>query len=574
MSLPLLIRQIFSDLIIDGAHQNFRFRSDPSGVLHLKNEFAITDLIPAIMDLKLGDVNHNAFTLRYTGNSDATKNELGLYAVINSIIDTKPIFKVNQATKEFTFLGKAYFTKDDGTTALIGTGGGSTEGITLSQLNNILAAKTWTSSQITDFNAAVGNYLNTHDLLIPYTILRKNNPQTQKIQYKRYDTLASGYSGGAWTIDEELDQDVDGLSHVLRNLDSTRRIQLDKFLNSDSTFIELNFIDSDGYNKIFKIEKKLTDNFSVFNIKTAVDVSDSTGLHPVEYFNINAKYVGIYAPLVEFLHIPRSTNNMQPITDDYSLVHKLYVDTAISALNIPTGTIATQNWVTAQNYVASSVLSGYVTSADFNIYKNSQTTSTAYDSTLYSQVDTGTNGNDISAYLKNIKSRVRYIYSNLTVYEDYICFRQGSTIGFGTGYSYTDSSNYEWSFRERNQTSPNTYGSVPLLQFKTISGVKSIVAPYKLQASGWTPSSTTDLTTKGSVDNAINALCPVGTIILFVQNVNSGLLLPTGWLQCNGATFSSTTYPDLFLARSSTTLPNLTAPSGAYYIIKALKTSS
>ncbi len=60
-------------------------------------------------------------------------------------------------------------------------------------------------------------------------------------------------------------------------------------------------------------------------------------------------------------------------------------------------------------------------------------------------------------------------------------------------------------------------------------GVKSIVAPYKIQANGWTPSCTTDLTTKGSVDNAINALYPVGTITLFVQNATQGLLLPTGW---------------------------------------------
>ena len=355
MSLPLLIRQIFADLIINGSHQNFRFRSDPSGVLHLKNEFAITDLIPALMDLKLGDVNHNSFTLRYSGFTDFSKNEFGLYVVKNSVLDPVPVFKINHATKEFTFISKAYFTKDDGTTALIGSGGGS-GGITQAQLDN-----------------------------------------------------------------------------------------------------------------------------------------------------------------------------------------------AISALNIPTGSLATQSWVTSQ---------GYSTGGS----------TFTYDTSLYTQLDTIETR--INAYYKPIAYKVKYIVSNATLFEDYTSFRIPTEVGFGTGYSYTDSSNYEWSFRERNSSA-----SLPLLQFKTIAGVKSLVAPYKIQASGWTPSSTTDLTTKGSVDTAINTSSPVGTIILFIQNVNSGLILPTGWLQCNGSTFSSTTYPDLFLARSSTTLPNLTAPNGAYYIVKALKTS-
>ncbi len=57
----------------------------------------------------------------------------------------------------------------------------------------------------------------------------------------------------------------------------------------------------------------------------------------------------------------------------------------------------------------------------------------------------------------------------------------------------------------------------------TAVGVKSIVAPYKIQANGWMPSGTTDLTTKGTVDNAVNNSAPVGTIKLFVKYVTAGL---------------------------------------------------
>ena len=47
---------------------------------------------------------------------------------------------------------------------------------------------------------------------------------------------------------------------------------------------------------------------------------------------------------------------------------------------------------------------------------------------------------------------------------------------------------------------------------------------------------------------------PIGTII---PRVSSSTTVPTGWLVCDGSTFSSTDYPDLYTLLGSTTLPDL-----------------
>lgn len=58
---------------------------------------------------------------------------------------------------------------------------------------------------------------------------------------------------------------------------------------------------------------------------------------------------------------------------------------------------------------------------------------------------------------------------------------------------------------------------------------------------------------------------PIGSVILYVP---AGT--PDGnWLLTTGGSFSSSTYPALADALGGTTLPNLTNPSGAHYIIRA-----
>lgn len=47
-------------------------------------------------------------------------------------------------------------------------------------------------------------------------------------------------------------------------------------------------------------------------------------------------------------------------------------------------------------------------------------------------------------------------------------------------------------------------------------------------------------------------LLPVGSVLLY-----GGITVPTGWLLCDGTTFSSVTYPSLATLLGSTTLPNL-----------------
>jgi microcystin-dependent protein len=47
-------------------------------------------------------------------------------------------------------------------------------------------------------------------------------------------------------------------------------------------------------------------------------------------------------------------------------------------------------------------------------------------------------------------------------------------------------------------------------------------------------------------------LLPVGSVLLY-----GGIVVPTGWLLCDGSTFSSATYPSLATLLGSSTLPNL-----------------
>lgn len=504
---------------IDGKKQAWIFTNEIEAEEWVLNQSVITELIPSSIIRGAKDVNGNGYAWFYTSNK-----VLQLLQVVQNTITQTPIMSIDLSTKEITLVGKAYFTKDDGTKALIGTGGSN---ITQAQLDSILQqAKDFTQSNTTyDYNSVA----DTTGIFIHHKIGKGN----------LLDLMVSGV------------------------------------------------MNQQGYVRAarFKVDVSTKEwSFIIYNVDDEPNSS-------TQILSGNKDYVNLGLKQLKFL---------APATDIQDAVIKFQFDTAITETKAYADTKSNdaltqaKNWVAAQNYVVNSVLTGYVTStsltttlnnyttnsaltstlngyvtsAEFNTYKNTQSSnSSAFDSSLYSQVDAI--GTKINAYYKAIAYRLKYIYNNYTLFEEYTSFRIPTEVGFGTGYSFTDSSNYEWSFRERNSST-----STPLLQFKTTAGVKSIVAPYKIQTNGWTAVSSTDLTTKGSVDTAINSSLPVGSIILFVQNVNSGLLLPTGWLQCNGSTFSSTTYPDLFLARSSTTLPNLTAPSGAYYIIKALKTSS
>ena len=56
-----------------------------------------------------------------------------------------------------------------------------------------------------------------------------------------------------------------------------------------------------------------------------------------------------------------------------------------------------------------------------------------------------------------------------------------------------------------------------------------------------------------------NYLVPTGVAVR-----NFALTVPDGFLSCDGSTFSATTYPDLYAALGSTTLPVL-----AGYVIKS-----
>lgn len=506
---------------IDGKKQAWIFTNEVDAEEWVINESVVTDLVPSSIIRGAKDVNGNGYAWFYTSNK-----VLQLLQVVQNTIIQTPIMSIDLSTKEITLVGKAYFTKDDGTKALIGTGGSN---ITQAQLDSILQqAKDFTQSNTTyDYNSVA----DTTGIFIHHKIGKGN----------LLDLMVSGV------------------------------------------------MNQQGYVRAarFKVDVSTKEwSFIIYNVDDEPNSS-------TQILSGNEDYVNLGLKQLKFL---------APATDIQDAVIKFQFDTAITETKAYADTKSNdaltqaKNWVTAQNYVVNSALTNYVTSTSLTTTLNNYITNSALTSTLNGYVTTAafntyvnTQGNSNTTYDSNIYSSynvyygvptyfytnisavLKYITNNATVFEDYTSFRIPTEIGFGIGYAITNSSNYEWSFRERNSG-----GSTPLLQFKTTAGVKSIVAPYKIQASGWTAIATTDLTTKGSVDTAINSSDPVGTIKLFIKHATAGLQLPTGYLQCNGSTINSTTYPDLFWAMGSTTLPNLTAsaPSGTAYIIKALKTSS
>ena len=490
MSLPLLIRQIFNDLIISGPKQKFRFRGEPTGTFKLLNEFAPTALLSSKTELELGDSAQNSFVFRYVANSDTTTNTLGLFVVKNDTLDPEPVFTINQNTKEFLFKSGSKFTKSDGSTASIGSGSGGSSDFTQDDLDGTL-------QEAKDFT------------------------QTNKKWIYKYSVAESEVIHD-WTDPDAPETVVPIVKHKLR-----KNQKMFVTGASDEVGNEINIYFNFIYGFGIYVKTPTTSTWYYFKVD-ALDIQ-------------NKKIVQLKDPEYD------QDASTKKYTDDQDKIVKTWV---------------------ANNYVTTVSLDNYVTSETFNTYVNTVANDTnSFDGELYSQVDA--NNKVHKSYIQDLTSRVRYLLKDSTVFEEYTSFRVPVEVGFGVGYSITDSSNYEWSLRERASDG----SSSAKLSFKTVDGVKTIESPHAIVANGWVATEPLHLTTKGAVENSIDSSCPVGTIVLFVQNVNSGLLLPGGWLKCDGANFNSATYPELYQARSSSTLPNVTAPSGTYYIIKALKTS-
>lgn len=91
--------------------------------------------------------------------------------------------------------------------------------------------------------------------------------------------------------------------------------------------------------------------------------------------------------------------------------------------------------------------------------------------------------------------------------------------------------------------SPSFGGTGTLYYKNTVGSGTSSSGLYIKNASGaWT-----------NIAQDFGPQIPVGTVVPWM---GSGAV-PTGWLECNGATFSSEEWPDLFAVLGSTTLPNL-----------------
>lgn len=80
----------------------------------------------------------------------------------------------------------------------------------------------------------------------------------------------------------------------------------------------------------------------------------------------------------------------------------------------------------------------------------------------------------------------------------------------------------------------------------------------------WVEGELRQLTNRSRGGGGINGPVPTGAIVGWYSTTP-----PAGWLRCNGASFSSGTYPRLAAVLGGTTTPNITPPSGmAAYIIR------
>jgi hypothetical protein len=554
MSLPLLIRQIFADLIINGPHQNFRFRSEASGVFHLKNEFEMTDLIPSKMDFKIGDVNHNAFTFRYIGNKDFTKNELGLYVVKNSVLDTTPVFVINQETKEFTFIGKAYFTKDDGTKALIGSGG-SSGGVTQAQLDSVLQqAKDFTQSNTTyDYNSVADSTgVNIHHKIGTGNIL---------------NLLVSG---------------------VMNQQGYVRKA---RFICNVST-------------------KEWS--FTIDSIDTTPSGNTTILSGTKDYLSLSLKQI----------------KTLAAGTDPQDAIIKFQLDSAITDTKSYADTKDTEVLNQAKAYIDSKGIapSNGVTAID---YRNSQTTANTgyfrFTKTHYQNIEidffdpawpsTHPSGGDDPAVGDGFHNVIG-VDSNRGLYINardgsgtkkwlYIPYARGNMQFFNDAFEFNNNTassvthwfalknNNSWGVSYNYNSSTDYYvqywlGSTNFLKFGFFAGTDGAFSdltakPYMqcpriiINDSTYVPTMNKHVATKDYVDSG---MIQIGMEITWAKNAT----LPTGYLQCNGANFSRTTYPMLgsmyATAGRSTVyvsgdpqiaLPNRTAPDSFSVIIVRAK---
>lgn len=87
-------------------------------------------------------------------------------------------------------------------------------------------------------------------------------------------------------------------------------------------------------------------------------------------------------------------------------------------------------------------------------------------------------------------------------------------------------------------------GGVALTGAQTIAGVKTFSSAPKSSAAA---SAADDLMRKGEVDAALSSAIPSGAVMPFARNT-----APSGWLKCDGALVSRTTYAALFAAIGTT----------------------
>lgn len=385
-------KHLNSTIGVDGNVQRLHFTNTVDAEVEIHNTMPITDRVPTSTILSLIDEKHNGFIFKYIGNIDATKNNIGLYLIKDSVVSTTPVLMIESDATEITLTGKAYIVKENGSKELIAT---------LPDFSGFVTKN--------ELDAAI------FGLNIPSGILA-----TQDWVYS--NTISS----------QELNATL---------LDFVSNISL---INTLNNYASKNWSEQTLSNKLAE------ENY--------------------------VRYQALDAILPNLATISWVNDNFVSSSSDY--ISKNWVEANYTTSSMLEATYAKQDWIST-NYTPLSLLNNYLTITQLPNFINQ----------IINDYFTGTSSfNPIFADYQPI--------SFDQVIQDYAII--------------------------------------------TENFARKLVA------------------------------IPIGTITLFARHTTAGVRLPDGYLQCNGGTINSSAYPDLYDVLGRRTLPNITAPTGTTYIIKAL----
>lgn len=536
---------------IDGKKQAWIFTNEIEAEEWVLNQSVITDLIPSSIVRGAKDVNGNGYAWFYTSNK-----VLQLLPVLQNTITQTPIMSIDVTTKEVTFSKNLKITDASG--------------------SSFYASLDYVNSKITELqNAALG-----------------------QTALEGVLTAAKAFTQSNTTYDYNSVADSTGI-FIHHKIGKGNLLDL----------MVSGVMNQQGYVRTarFKVDVSTKEwSFVIDSVDQAPNRSTTILSGNKDYISLSLKQLKALAPG----------------TDGQDAVIKLQLDTAVTETKAYTDTKSTEALTQAKAYTDSKGIApvNNITQID---YRNSNTgLNTAYFKLIKNHVqsieidffDPAVTGDDpaVGDGFHNVigvdSSRGLYINTrdgSGTKKWLYIPYARGNMQFFNDAFEFNNTSGSsvtQWFALKNNQTWGVSYnynsstdyyvnywlGSTNFLKFGFFAGTDGAFSdlsskPYLqcpriiINDSTYVPSMNKHVTTKDYVDPG---MIQIGMEITWPKNA----ALPTGYLQCNGANFSRTTYVTLgnmyATAGRSTVyisgdpqiaLPNRTAPDSFSVIIVRAK---